>query len=105
LHRVAGVHELGLPEYGAAGFLRGPAEPDERCLANRGKDGVSYVHWLMLGAAAASAKSPVPELVGDSSLAPGLGRIARFRPSRGIGQPFARLLDQPFELVGVSLHD
>ena len=38
LDRLAGVHELGLAEDRAAGFLRGPLELDEGRAADRGGD-------------------------------------------------------------------
>ncbi len=37
-HRRAGVHELGLAEDGAAGFLRGAAKFDEGCAADSSGD-------------------------------------------------------------------
>ena len=46
LHRLAGVHELGLAEDRAAGLLRGAAEPDQRRVADRGDDVVADGHGL-----------------------------------------------------------
>ena len=37
LHRSAGVHELGLAQYGAAGRLGGAAQPDQRRVADRSR--------------------------------------------------------------------
>ena len=44
LDRMAGVHEFGLAEDGAAGFLRRAPKLDQRRIADRGKDGVADVH-------------------------------------------------------------
>ena len=45
LYRLAGVHEFGLAEDRAAGFLRSSPELDQRRVADRIEDGVADLHW------------------------------------------------------------
>ena len=44
LHRLPGIHELGLAEDGAAGRLRGPLELDQRRVADGLDDAVADLH-------------------------------------------------------------
>jgi hypothetical protein len=44
LHRLAGIHEFGLPENRAAGRRRNPLKLDEWCIADRLDDSVAKLH-------------------------------------------------------------
>src|SRR6185437_12459207 len=44
LYRAAGIEELGLAEDGAAGHLRGAAEPNQRRVADSFKKSVANLH-------------------------------------------------------------
>src|SRR5262245_46910604 len=60
LHRLAGIHELGLAQDGAAGRLRGAAQLDQRRVADGGEDVLFDFHV-------------VSALRSDQAVGPGLG--------------------------------
>ncbi len=96
LHRMAGVHELGLAEDGAAGFLRRAAELDQRRVADRGEDGVADVHAPRLTDSAVAA---VAQIIRPPALAPRLGAVAGLDPAARRFEEVLRRLRQPFELA------
>ena len=46
LHRLAGIHEFGLAQDGAAGGLGGALERDQRRVADGFDDSVADLHWV-----------------------------------------------------------
>ena len=78
LHRMAGVHELRLPEDGATRLLGRAAKLDQRRIADRGEDGVADVHRPAITWSAVAA---VAQIIRTPPLSPRLGAVAGLDPA------------------------